>query len=79
MMWGADADSDTEIEEAYLAQARKRLIIAAVPTTLITLLVMPHMSRREALRQSHAWFRRNGRRSPGRIQLHLYRTTLHST
>ena len=38
-----DADSDAEIEEAYLSQARKRLIIAAVPTTLIMLLMMPHM------------------------------------
>ena len=38
-----DADSDAEIEEAYLSQARKRLIIAAVPTTLIMILMMPHM------------------------------------
>ncbi|MGQ4877663.1 heavy metal translocating P-type ATPase [Billgrantia sp. LNSP4103-1] len=38
-----DTDSDAEIEEAYLSQARKRLIIAAVPTTLIMLLMMPHM------------------------------------
>ncbi len=38
-----DADSDAAIEEAYLSQARKRLIIAAVPTTLIMLLMMPHM------------------------------------
>ncbi|APX93899.1 ATPase [Halomonas sp. 1513] len=38
-----DGDSDAEIEEAYLSQARKRLIIAAVPTTLIMLLMMPHM------------------------------------
>ena len=36
-------DADAEIEEAYLSQARKRLIIAAVPTTLIMLLMMPHM------------------------------------
>jgi P-type Cu+ transporter len=40
---GEDADSDAEIEEAYLSQARRRLIIAAVPTTLIMLLMMPHM------------------------------------
>ncbi|WP_346796799.1 heavy metal translocating P-type ATPase [Halomonas sp. Bachu 37] len=38
-----DADSDAKIEEAYLSQARKRLIIAAVPTTLIMLLMIPHM------------------------------------
>ncbi|WP_163577030.1 heavy metal translocating P-type ATPase [Halomonas faecis] len=39
----ADTEADAEIEEAYLGQARKRLIIAAVPTTLIMLLMMPHM------------------------------------
>ncbi|MGM0783351.1 MAG: heavy metal translocating P-type ATPase [Pseudomonadota bacterium] len=38
-----DAQADAEIEEAYLSQARKRLVIAAVPTTLIMLLMMPHM------------------------------------
>ncbi len=38
-----DGDGDAEIEEAYLSQARKRLIIAAVPTTLIMILMMPHM------------------------------------
>ncbi|WP_224750003.1 heavy metal translocating P-type ATPase [Halomonas sp. ML-15] len=38
-----DAHGDAEIEEAYLSQARKRLIIAAIPTTLIMLLMMPHM------------------------------------
>ncbi|MGM0856416.1 MAG: heavy metal translocating P-type ATPase [Pseudomonadota bacterium] len=38
-----DGDSDAEIEEVYLSQARKRLIIAAVPTTLIMLLMIPHM------------------------------------
>ncbi|MEA2117555.1 heavy metal translocating P-type ATPase [Halovibrio sp. HP20-50] len=38
-----DGDSDAEIEEAYLTQARKRLIIAAAPTTLIMILMMPHM------------------------------------
>nr|WP_240457604.1 heavy metal translocating P-type ATPase [Halomonas socia] len=37
------SDSDAEIEEAYLSQARKRLWIAGVPTTLIMLLMMPHM------------------------------------
>ena len=36
-------DGDAEIEEAYLAQARKRLIIAGIPATLIMLLMMPHM------------------------------------
>ena len=36
-------EGDAEIEEAYLSQARKRLIIAAVPATLIMLLMMPHM------------------------------------
>nr|WP_228633847.1 heavy metal translocating P-type ATPase [Halomonas sp.] len=40
---GEYAESDTEIEEAYLSQARKRLIIAAIPTTLIMLLMIPHM------------------------------------
>ncbi|WP_148253134.1 heavy metal translocating P-type ATPase [Aidingimonas lacisalsi] len=38
-----DAEADAEIEEGYLRQARQRLIIAAVPTTLIMLLMMPHM------------------------------------
>ncbi len=38
-----DADSDADIEGAYLRRARKRLIIAAVPTSLIMLLMMPHM------------------------------------
>lgn len=38
-----DAESDSEIEEAYLSQARRRLIIAAIPTTLIMLLMIPHM------------------------------------
>ncbi len=38
-----DKARDAEIEEAYLAQARKRLWIAGVPTTLIMLLMMPHM------------------------------------
>ena len=38
-----DDDNGAEIEEAYLAQARKRLIIAGVPTTLIMILMVPHM------------------------------------
>ncbi|WP_355660900.1 heavy metal translocating P-type ATPase [Halomonas salifodinae] len=38
-----DAEAGAEIEETYLRQARQRLIIAAVPTTLIMLLMMPHM------------------------------------
>ncbi|MBF8221077.1 heavy metal translocating P-type ATPase [Halomonas sp. 328] len=38
-----DAEADAEIEETYLSQARQRLIIAAVPTTLIMLLMMPQM------------------------------------
>ncbi|MFC3390698.1 heavy metal translocating P-type ATPase [Aidingimonas halophila] len=38
-----DAEADAEIEEGYLRQARQRLIIAALPTTLIMLLMMPHM------------------------------------
>ncbi len=39
----ADAGSEAEIEEAYLSQAWKRLWIAAIPTTLIMILMMPHM------------------------------------
>ncbi|ABI56732.1 heavy metal translocating P-type ATPase [Alkalilimnicola ehrlichii MLHE-1] len=39
----SDAADDAEIEEAYLSQAWKRLWIAAVPTTLIMTLMMPHM------------------------------------
>ncbi|MFC3285002.1 heavy metal translocating P-type ATPase [Litchfieldella rifensis] len=39
----ADAGSDVAIEETYLAMARKRLWIAGVPTSLIMLLMMPHM------------------------------------
>ncbi|MCE9663505.1 heavy metal translocating P-type ATPase [Halomonas sp. M5N1S17] len=38
-----DGDADAAIEEGYLSQARKRLIIAAIPTTLIMILMMPHM------------------------------------
>ncbi len=37
------AEQETEAEEAYLAQAWKRLWIAALPTTLIMILMMPHM------------------------------------
>ncbi|WP_372972894.1 heavy metal translocating P-type ATPase [Marinobacter sp.] len=42
---GEDDDSgdDAAIEEAYLSQARRRLWIAAIPTTLIMLLMIPHM------------------------------------
>ncbi|MDQ2075896.1 heavy metal translocating P-type ATPase [Marinimicrobium sp. ABcell2] len=36
-------ESDADIEGAYLSQALKRLWIAAVPTTLIMLLMIPHM------------------------------------
>ncbi|WP_043765159.1 heavy metal translocating P-type ATPase [Algiphilus aromaticivorans] len=36
-------DARAEIEEAYLAQAKKRLWIAGVPTALIMSLMMPHM------------------------------------
>ncbi|MBA4742759.1 MAG: heavy metal translocating P-type ATPase, partial [Azoarcus sp.] len=35
--------TQTDSEERYLAQASKRLWIAAVPTTLIMLLMVPHM------------------------------------
>ncbi|MCE9683436.1 heavy metal translocating P-type ATPase [Halomonas alkalisoli] len=38
-----DGDADAAIEEGYLSQARKRLIIAAIPTTLIMILMIPHM------------------------------------
>ncbi|MDX5364764.1 MAG: heavy metal translocating P-type ATPase [Pseudazoarcus pumilus] len=37
------AGQEAESEERYLAQAGKRLWIAAVPTTLIMLLMVPHM------------------------------------
>lgn len=37
------AADDADIEGAYLSQALKRLWIAAVPTTLIMLLMIPHM------------------------------------
>ncbi|MFB2707129.1 heavy metal translocating P-type ATPase [Marinobacter shengliensis] len=39
----ADRSGDSAIEEAYLQQAWRRLWIAAVPTTLIMLLMIPHM------------------------------------
>lgn len=39
----ADRNDDSAIEEAYLQQAWRRLWIAAVPTTLIMLLMIPHM------------------------------------
>lgn len=38
----ADSD-DASIDEAYLDQAIKRLWIAGIPTTLIMILMMPHM------------------------------------
>ncbi|QOR38175.1 heavy metal translocating P-type ATPase [Billgrantia diversa] len=38
-----DGEADAAIEEGYLSQARKRLWIAGVPTTLIMLLMVPHM------------------------------------
>jgi P-type Cu+ transporter len=37
------ADADAEIEEAYLSLAWKRLWIAAVPTSAIMILMVPHM------------------------------------
>ena len=37
------ARGEDDVEERYLAQAWKRLWIAAVPTTLIMLLMIPHM------------------------------------
>jgi Cu+-exporting ATPase len=39
----ADGEADAAIEEDYLRQARKQLWIAGVPTTLIMILMMPHM------------------------------------
>ncbi|QPP50733.1 MULTISPECIES: heavy metal translocating P-type ATPase [Halomonadaceae] len=38
-----DGEAVAAIEEGYLRQARKRLWIAGVPTTLIMILMMPHM------------------------------------
>ncbi|WP_431023574.1 heavy metal translocating P-type ATPase [Halomonas sp. H5] len=38
-----DAEAGAAIEEAYLTRARRRLWIAAVPTTLIMLLMIPQM------------------------------------
>ncbi len=38
-----DSDADAQIEEDYLKQARQRLWFAAIPTTLIMILMMPHM------------------------------------
>ncbi|MCH8506808.1 MAG: heavy metal translocating P-type ATPase, partial [Ectothiorhodospiraceae bacterium] len=35
--------SDAELEDAYLSQAWRRFLFAAVPTTLIMILMMPHM------------------------------------
>jgi len=39
----ADDDADAVVEQNYLSQARKHLWIAGVPTTLIMLLMIPHM------------------------------------
>jgi Cu+-exporting ATPase len=38
-----DTGKDADIEDAYLSQALKRLWIAGVPTTLIMLMMIPHM------------------------------------
>ncbi|WP_374763463.1 heavy metal translocating P-type ATPase [Yunchengibacter salinarum] len=38
-----DGEGDSAVEEAYLKLAVRRLLIAAIPTTLIMLLMMPHM------------------------------------
>ena len=38
-----NAENDADIEGAYLRQALKRLWIAGIPTTLIMLLMIPHM------------------------------------
>ena len=40
---GDDAADDAAIEEEYLQLAKKRLWIAGIPTTLIMILMMPHM------------------------------------
>lgn len=39
----SDSAKDADIENAYLSQALKRLWIAGIPTTLIMLLMIPHM------------------------------------
>jgi Cu+-exporting ATPase len=39
----SDGAADVAIEEEYLSQARRRLWIAGVPTTLIMLMMAPHM------------------------------------
>ncbi|MGE6371158.1 heavy metal translocating P-type ATPase [Stutzerimonas stutzeri] len=39
----SDGAADAVVEEAYLRQARRRLWIAGVPTTLIMLMMAPHM------------------------------------
>lgn len=39
----SDSAQDADIENAYLNQALKRLWIAGIPTTLIMLLMIPHM------------------------------------
>ena len=38
-----EAEKDADIEDAYLNQALKRLWIAGIPTTLIMVLMIPHM------------------------------------
>lgn len=38
-----DSQAEAEVEEAYLKQAWRRFWIAAIPTTLIMLLMIPHM------------------------------------
>ncbi|MGX5913764.1 heavy metal translocating P-type ATPase [Aliidiomarina sp. Khilg15.8] len=38
-----DQEQDAEIEQAYLTKARKQLWIAGLPTSLIMLLMVPHM------------------------------------
>lgn len=40
---GVDREDDAAIDEAYLSLALRRLWIAAVPTTLIMVLMIPHM------------------------------------
>lgn len=40
---GDDAKQDSDVEQAYLSQALKRLWIAGIPTTLIMLLMIPQM------------------------------------
>ena len=39
----SDEQADAVVEEAYLGQAKRRLWIAGIPTTLIMLMMAPHM------------------------------------